>query len=196
MADSPVNAFESLGFRPDDDPVFRMAQLLLVLCELGASGETMDRLVYCDFLASHPFLVIGSDHPDRQHLVLLGFETGSLDYLSPAHLFATRRELVGQDLARLVAYGLAGVSRDSKTPRYTATLAGRTSSDGITSMYAVAVRESARVVARVIRRLSDKALVAAAREWIAAERTGPAILVADASESMPSVDAELDEVDQ
>lgn len=189
MVDASLNAFESLGFRPEDDPVFRMAQLLIVLSELGETGETMDRLAYVDFLASHPFLVVETSSADREHLVLLGFETASLDYLSPSHLFATRRELVAQDLARLVAYGFAIATGDLRRPRYASTSAGRSSSDQITSMYAVAVRASAKIVARAVRRLSDKALAAAAREWIAVERTGPAILVGDDDEyrDSPSV---------
>lgn len=179
MTDVNATYFESLEFRPQDDPVFRMTQLLLVMADIAGDGETADRLVYIDFLASHPFLVIESGTAEYQRLLMLGFEPRSLEYLSPSHLFATRRELIGHDLSLVVSYGLVATRTVSNQRRYACTEVGRSMCDGMTSMYALAIRESAQLVVKVVRKLSDRALMDTSRTWLSAERTGPVFLVPD-----------------
>jgi hypothetical protein len=179
VTDFDATYLDSLEFRPQDDPVFRMTQLLLVMAEIETDGETADRLVFVDFLASHPFLVVEHGTPEHQRLLMLGFEPRSLEYLSPSHLFATRRELIGHDLSLVLSYGLASTTTVSNQRRYACTEAGRSICDRMTSMYALAVRESARMVVKFVRKLSDRALMETSRAWISAERTGPIFLVPD-----------------
>src|SRR5689334_8305088 len=108
--DSPTaNAFpHSPVVVPEDDVVFRLAQLLLLLSSLGQErrpGIALERLGYYDFLVANPLLVVTSEKdPDRIRLLMAGFDGRALSYASPAHRFTTRRERLQHDLALLVAY--------------------------------------------------------------------------------------------
>lgn len=99
-----------IAFRPEDDPVFRQAQLLLLLDELRSEPTSLDRLTYYDFFAESPYLLFTEEDPERRTLRLAGFQSAALSYHSPAQRFVTRQEQVGGDLAALVAYRLADAS--------------------------------------------------------------------------------------
>ncbi|MCP4307878.1 MAG: hypothetical protein GY788_24010 [bacterium] len=147
-----------IAFRPEDDPVFRMSQLLLLLDELQAEPTTLDRLTYYDFFAESPYLLFAEDTPERTELRLAGFESSTLSYLSPAQRFVTRQERVGGDLAALVAYHLADVSLVDRAAAFEISTQGAELSTRLRAMYADAYRTSARLVIRRLRRLSNKRL--------------------------------------
>jgi hypothetical protein len=71
----------------EDDTVFRLAQLLLLLSSLdrmGKAGITLERLGCYDFLVSNPMLVLtGESDPDRTRLLMAGFDGRALSYASP-----------------------------------------------------------------------------------------------------------------
>ena len=127
-----------IAFRPEDDPVFRQAQLLLLLDELRSEPTSLDRLTYYDFFAESPYLLFTEEDPERRTLRLAGFQSAALSYHSPAQRFVTRQEQVGGDLA-ITAYG-------SKL------------SQQLRAMYSDAYRTSAQLVFKRLRRLSNKRL--------------------------------------
>lgn len=153
-----------IAFRPEDDPVFRMAQLLLLLDELSGVATSLDRLTYYDFFAESPYLLFDEESTERVELRLAGFESAALSYLSPAQRFVTRQERVGGDLAALVAYQLADVRIERRSPAYEITSAGSAISRSLRAMYADAYRTSARLVVGRLRRLSNKRLHEQARD--------------------------------
>jgi len=152
-----------IAFRPEDDPIFRMSQLLLLLDELQPEPTTLDRLTYYDFFAESPYLLFAEEAPERTTLRLAGFESSALSYLSPAQRFVTRQERVGGDLAALVAYRMADASLVDRSPAYVISAHGSDLSKRLRAMYADAYRTSARLVFRRLRRLSNKRLHADAR---------------------------------
>lgn len=154
-----------IAFRPEDDPVFRKAQLLLLLDELQAEPTTLDRLTYYDFFAESPYLLFSEEEPERVTLRLAGFQSSALSYHSPAQRFVTRQEQLGGDLSALVAYRLADASLLKRTPAFSITAHGSELSRGLRAMYADAYRISARLVYRRLRKLSNKRLHEDAR-WM------------------------------
>lgn len=157
MADSSLD-LANIAFRPEDDPVFRMSQLLLLLDELQPESTSLDRLTYYDFFAESPYLLFLEEAPERTSLRLAGFESSALSYFSPAQRFVTRQERVGGDLAALVAYHLAEASLVDRSPAYGITGQGSAISKRLRAMYADAYRTSARLVVGRLRRLSNKRL--------------------------------------
>jgi len=147
-----------IAFRPEDDPVFRMSQLLLLLDELQPEPTTLDRLTYYDFFAESPYLLFSEDASERTELRLAGFESSTLSYFSPAQRFVTRQERVGGDLAALVAYRLVDASLVDRAAAYAITARGAELSKRLRAMYADAYRTSARLVLRRLRRLSNRRL--------------------------------------
>ena len=170
------------GFRPDDDPVFRMAQLLLLLCELSDDGSRLDRLTYYDFFAENPFLVVQEEGVDRARLRLAGFESAALSYYSPAQRFVTRQERVGADLSLLTAYGLATCEYTAQGVIYRVTELGAQTATSLSSMHANAYRLSSSVILSRLRSFNDKQLHLRARDWLKPERLGLAELRPCASE--------------
>lgn len=157
--------------RPDDIAEFRMAQLLLVLVETRSSKQKLDleRLSISDFLAANPFLVISDEQPEYLELRLAGFGEHSLSYAAPGQRYATRRERVMNDLARLVSLGLVVVEIADERRVLVATEAGVGIAEKFTSVYADAYRASIRRIAPRLAGLSDRALRASLSGWLRAD---------------------------
>lgn len=154
---------------PEDDVVFRLAQLLLLLTTLhdkGIRGTTLERLGNYDFLTANPLLMLtDEDDPDRTRLLLAGFDGRALNYASPSHRFTSRRERLQHDLALLVAYGLAAPTVD-RGVLYAVTPSGRELAARFTAAYARAYRVSADIVVRRLARATDKKLREDVQKWI------------------------------
>lgn len=166
----------SVAFRPEDDTVFRLTQLLILLSETSPDPLSVDRITYYDFFAEHPYLVVANDDPARGQLRMAGFESAALAYYSPGQRFATRQERIRADLALLIAYGLARAEIDGKKLGYLVTELGASLSGQLNAMYASAYRLSAQLVNRKLSKLSDKRLHANVSEWLEPRRAGLASL--------------------
>lgn len=153
---------------PEDDVVFRAAQMLLLLVSLqmaGHPGISLERLGYYDFLVANPLLVLTDEaDPDRTRLLMAGFDCRALSYASPAHRFTTRRQRLQHDLAWLVTYGLVEPSVN-RSVQYAATSTGVDLAGQFTAAYAEAYRLSASVLVGRLRRLTDKRLREQIRVW-------------------------------
>ena len=155
---------------PENDTVFRLAQLLLLLDSSGArraEGLNLERLSYYDFLTANPLLMITDENdPDRNKLIMSGFDGHALSYASPSQRFTSRRERLQHDLALLASYGLASVAVQGSV-KYLITDFGIEIASQFAAMYARAYRISADIVIKRLSKLSDKRLRHDAREWIA-----------------------------
>ncbi|MFI6098226.1 ABC-three component system middle component 2 [Lentzea sp. NPDC051213] len=153
---------------PEDDVIFRLAQLLLLLTSLQRlrqPGISLERLGCYDFLVANPLLVVTyEDDADRKRLLMAGFDGRALIYASPAHRFTTRRERLQHDLALLVAYGLVAPTVD-KSVLYAVTPSGVDLAGRFTAVYAKSYRLSAEIIIRRLARLSDTRLREAVRTW-------------------------------
>ena len=154
----------------DRDPVFRAAQLTLlldVLASVQPAGTDIERLAVYDFLAEHPLLLARhDDDPDRVRLRLAGFDDSALSYASAAQRFVGRRLRLSADLAWLIARGLVGASADGRV-RYLITDTGHRVAASFRSMYASAYTDAARIVVGRLGRISDRRLRESLREWLA-----------------------------
>jgi hypothetical protein len=161
---------------PEDDVIFRLAQLLLLLASLPRlrqPGISLERLGCYDFLVANPLLVItDEDDADRKRLLMAGFDGRALNYASPAHRFTTRRERLQHDLALLVSYGLVAPTVD-KGVLYTVTHSGLDLAGRFTAVYARSYRLSADILVRRLSRLSDKRLREAVHTWTTVGRDTP-----------------------
>lgn len=161
---------------PEDDVVFRLAQLLLLfasLQRLQQPGVSLERLGCYDFLVANPMLVLtAAEDADRKRLLMAGFDGRALSYASPAHRFTTRRERLQHDLALLVAYGLVAPTVD-KSVLYAVTLPGIDIAGRFTAVYARSYRLSAEILIRRLSRLPDKRLREAVRTWTTVGRDSP-----------------------
>jgi hypothetical protein len=155
----------------DRDPVFRAAQLTLLLDVLSRAhpgGTDIERLAVYDFLAEHPLLLARHDSdPDRVRLRLAGFDDRALSYASAAQRFIGRRLRLPADLAWLIARGIVGVSAEGRV-RYRITDVGHRLATSFRSMYAGAYTDAARIVVGRLGRTSDRRLRESLREWLAA----------------------------
>jgi hypothetical protein len=153
---------------PEDDVVFRLAQLLLLMTslhDLQQPGASIERLGYYDFLVANPLLVLTDESDmDRKRLLMAGFDGRALSYASPAHRFTTRRERLQHDLALLVAYGLVTPNVD-KSVLYAVTDDGREFAARLHAIYAQSYRLSADILIRRLRRLSDTRLREEVQAW-------------------------------
>jgi hypothetical protein len=173
---------------PEDRQVFRLAQLTLLLEVAGterAPVRSIDRLGYYDFFSANPFVVVsGSDErdtADRLRLRLAGFSDRQLSYASTGQRFVSRRRRLQHDLALLIAYGITTLGAGG----YELTSSGQALATGLTSVYADAYRDAARVVLRRLKRLSDRQLAQRADDWLG--RSWLIIdLFDDVSETTPS----------
>jgi hypothetical protein len=167
---------------PEDDVIFRLAQLLLLLASLdrlGKAGISLERLGCYDFLVANPLLVLTDENdPDRRRVLLAGFDGRALSYASPAHRFTTRRERLQHDLALMVAYGLAAPTVN-KCLLYAITSDGLELAGRFTALYARAYRLSAEIIVRRLSRLSDKRLREAVATWTTVRRDSPRSEVLD-----------------
>jgi hypothetical protein len=153
---------------PEDDIVFRLAQLVLLLAslrELDLPGASIERLGYYDFLVANPMLVLTDEEDrDRKRLLMAGFDGRALSYASPTHRFTTRRERLQHDLALLVAYGLVAPAVD-KSVLYAATAEGVELAGKFSAVYARSYRLSAQILLGRLRRFSDTRLRDAVQTW-------------------------------
>ncbi len=154
---------------PEDRVVFRLGQLALLFEVAGTQStpvRTVDRLGYYDFFSANPFVVVdgeaGRDDADRLALRLAGFSDRQLSYASTGQRFASRRRRLQHDLALLIAYGLVTLTGEG----YQLTGAGRQLTGRMTSVYADAYREAARVVLRRLKPMSDTRLRQSAQDWL------------------------------
>ena len=154
----------------DRDPVFRAAQLTLLLDVVARTqpgGADLDRLAVYDFLAEHPLLLARhEDDPDRIRLRLAGFDDTALSYASAAQRFVGRRLRLPADLAWLISRGLASVSAEGRV-RYRITDAGHRLSGSFRSIYAAAYTDAARIVVGRLGRASDRRLRESLPQWLA-----------------------------
>jgi hypothetical protein len=161
---------------PEDDIVFRLAQLLLLLASLDgteAAGMSIERLGCYDFLVANPLLVLTDEgDADRKRLLMAGFDGRALSYASPAHRFTTRRERLQHDLALLVAYGLVAPTADKKV-LYAATSEGVQLARRFNAIYARSYRLSAEILIRKLRKYSDTRLRDAVQTWTRTTRDSP-----------------------
>ncbi len=147
---------------PEESPVFRVAQLALLLATAEESDiaiTNLDRLAYFDFFAANPFIMLDGesakkDTNDRLTLRLAGFTDGQVTYGSIGHRFTTRRERIRHDLALLVGRGLAQVLAD----RYAVTPAGAEFANELRTVHADAYRSAARIVFKRFNGLSEARL--------------------------------------
>lgn len=161
--------FETTRLRPDDVTTFRVAQLLLMLCETQSINLDLERLSVTEFLAANPFLVVGDNRQERIALSLAGFGEHSLSYAAPGQRFATRRERIVSDVAYLVSFGLATVTIADQKRVIRATAHGVEVAERLASVYADGYRASVRRVAPRISKLSDKALREHLKRWLRAD---------------------------
>lgn len=186
---------------PEDDTVFRLAQLVLLLDSpvvRKVGGLSLERLSYYDFLTANPLLMITDENDnDRNRLIMCGFDGHALSYASPTQRFTSRRERLQHDLARLVAYDLVAVVADG-TIKYVITLAGQSIATQFSAMYSRAYRVSAEIVVKRLAKLSDRRLRELAREWIAISPHSSRPEVADLLFSVNTYSAveEIDESDE
>lgn len=154
---------------PEDRPVFRLAQLALLLAvasEEAVDVPTIDRLGYLDFFSANPFLAVQGDSTrderERADLRLAGFTKRLISYASSGQRFVSRRRRLQHDLALLVGYGVAEVGSNG----YGLTSRGQSIVPRLTSVYAEAYRVSARIVLRRLGRMSDAQLRRSAETWL------------------------------
>ena len=154
---------------PEDQQVFRLAQLVLLLETAGKESvpvRTVDRLGFYDFFSANPFVVISGedkrDVADRLTLRLAGFSNRQLSYASTGQRFTSRRRRLQHDLSVLVTYGLITIRSDG----YVLTESGRALAVRLTSIYAEAYRDAAHVVLRRLKPLSDRQLTQRAENWL------------------------------
>jgi hypothetical protein len=154
---------------PEERVVFRLGQLALlfeVADTHSAPVRTVDRLGYYDFFSANPFIVVDGDarrdSADRLALRLAGFSDRQLSYASTGQRFASRRRRLQHDLALLIAYGLVTLTGDG----YELTDDGRQLTGRLTSVYADAYREAARVVLQRLKPMSDARLRQRAQDWL------------------------------
>jgi hypothetical protein len=161
---------------PEDDTVFRLAQLVLLLQVSSQShpdGVELERLGAYDFIAANPLLMASSDDdPDRFDLLMADFDDRALSYASAAQRFATRRERLKHDLALLLAYDLATTAVRGNV-LYRLTDAGVEMATRFTAMYARSYTTAATIVVRRLRKVRAGPLRERVDEWTR-QSSGPA----------------------
>jgi hypothetical protein len=154
---------------PEDEQVFRLAQLLLLLetaADLAVNVRTLDRLGIFDFLAANPFIALppedASATSDHLRLRLAGFSDHQLTYAATGPRFVSRRQRLQADLAALLALGLVRIDQSG----YVLTALGSASAQQLNSVYADAYRDGARVILRRLGKVSDSRLTEHMETWL------------------------------
>jgi hypothetical protein len=154
---------------PEDNTVFRLARMLLLLDVARNRGRripSLDRLGYYEFFADNPHIVIAgdgrADGADTVALELAGFSKAQLAYASSGPRFVSRRRRLQHDLAQLVAYGLVELNSTG----YVITEAGADIAGDFHSAYADAYRTSAEIVLRRLSTMSSKTLERNVEDWL------------------------------
>jgi hypothetical protein len=141
----------------------------------------VERISLYDFFADNPFLIFGRETAQHRALVLAGFDSRNLSYQSSAQRFSSRRERLQHDLAMLVAYALVRAEPQARRVAYGLSASGLARAGELRSLYALAYRRSAELIARELNRLSDRALQQQTREWLQADE-----LLVDIFETPPA----------
>jgi hypothetical protein len=158
MAASRVAAY---GRAPEEDAVFRVAQLLVlfqVAAESGLPALDIDRTGYFDFFAAHPLLLVDPDSREERVLRTAGFRARTMAYHSSSQRFTNRRARLQHDLAIAVARRLVRPGPAEGRVAYSLTELGNDIAAEMTSFYADAYRQSASIVVGRLRKLSETAL--------------------------------------
>lgn len=159
--------------RPDDLIFARLGRLVLLL--QAAPGQPyqkpwdVERVATYDFFADNPLLLFPPGTPEYRDALLAGFDAQSLSYNSASQRFSNRRSRLQHDLAHLLARGSIRARTDGGRVVYELTDSGRALADDLTSVYAQAYRASAKLVAKNLNRLSNKALRERTSEVLRAE---------------------------
>jgi hypothetical protein len=158
---------------PEELDLFRLGRLLLLISEVAGLKRPqpldIDRLGIYDFFAANPFLIFPADSPAGLRLTLAGFNSRSLGYQSSFHRFATRRERLRADLARLVGLNLVQSVVAKGRVAFVVSESGVETSERFVGLYAQGYREAAAAIATALNRLSDTKLRAQVGDWLQAE---------------------------
>ncbi|MBF6621557.1 MAG: hypothetical protein ITG02_15175 [Patulibacter sp.] len=148
--------------RPDDLLEGRLARLILLLAE--GPGQPypkpwdIERLGTYDFFADNPLLLFGEDAPERNELLLVGFDPRSFSYHSASQRFTNRRRRIQHDLGHLLSRGLVEARAEKSRVVYSLTEVGTRLAAQFSSTYADGYRASSKLVANALNRLADGAL--------------------------------------
>jgi hypothetical protein len=156
-----------LTTNPEDIAAFRMGQLLVLLdtiAEQDLEPPTLERLGYYDFFSANPFTLFAGDSREHRVLRLAGLSPKALSYTSSSHRWTTRRQRLENDLALMVAHGLAKRVPARGRIAYASSETGRHIVEHLFSLHGAAYRRSAELVLARLRKLSDPQLVAVAQE--------------------------------
>lgn len=160
---------EHLPLRAEAFDAFRWAHLLVVATVHGEAQRriplALDRLATYDFFTAHPFLVFDATSKAGRRLVREGLEPRSLTYAAAPDRLANRRQRIQADVNALVARGLARVEAHDGRLVFGLTTSGVEVAAGLTSLFAQAVRVSAKLVISQLDRLADGTLRHRATEW-------------------------------
>jgi hypothetical protein len=139
-----------------------MGRVLLLLAEAPSQPRRkpadLERITAYDFFADSPFLLFDDGATERNELLVAGFDPSSLSYHSSSQRFASRRAVVHNDIAHLLARGLCIAAREGAKVTYSITERGQATADTFSSSYAHAYRKSVRRVAKHLNHLADGAL--------------------------------------
>jgi DNA-binding transcriptional ArsR family regulator len=152
----------ALPQRPDDLLYGRLARLLLLLAETPTQPyrkpADVERIGTYDFFADNPHLLFDENSTQRRTLLLAGFDPSTLSYHSSSQRFTNRRQRMQHDLAQLLARGLVDAKAEGSRVVYSLTTPGEEIATQMESSYADGYRDSVRLVANTLNRLSDRAL--------------------------------------
>lgn len=148
--------------RPDDLLHARLGRLILLLSEAPSQPHRkpadVERISTYDFFADNPMLLFGDEDPERQELIIAGFDPRTFSYHSSSQRFTSRRSRIKHDLAHLLALGLLSARPEGSKVAYALTDQGHELAARFSSSYADGYRASARIVARALNRLADTRL--------------------------------------
>jgi hypothetical protein len=119
-----------LRFSAEDEDLFNSARILLlfmVLSEIGEhEGINVDRIGYYDFFSAQPFLVFGKDDNETKlKLLLHGFESTTIGYISSSQRFTNRRDKLKYYLSALLMRDLITVKNYDGQLLYSITEKGK-----------------------------------------------------------------------
>lgn len=157
----------------DNEELFNLARLLALFDILdegkNACGANIERVAYYDFFSAHPMLIFNNDKTIKLDLLLIGFESMTISYISSSQRFANRREKLKHYLAGLLIRDLISVTNYQGQIVYSITCRGKEVASEFKSMYIKAYRRSAELIINRLSKMSDKALATNAKAWLKAE---------------------------
>lgn len=157
----------------DQEVFFNLARLLVLFDVLDegkkTEGANIERVAYYDFFSAHPMLIFNNDKTIKLDLLLVGFESTTIGYISSSQRFANRREKLKHYLAGLFIRDLISVKNYQGQVVYSITPRGKEITSEFKSMYVKAYRKSAELTINRLSKMSDKALAMKAKAWLKAE---------------------------